>query len=53
MLWVEVLFRKSREACRVHNYKHCYTSGGVVYVKKDGDSQKTRINHEGDLRKIN
>ena len=51
-VFTKLLFRKSREACRVHNYKHCYTSGGVVYVKKDGDSQKTRINHEGDLRKI-
>ena len=51
-VFTKLLFRKSREACRAHNYKHCYTSGGVVYVKKDRDLQKMRINHEGDLRKI-
>ena len=42
-VFTKLLFRKSREACRVHNYKHCYTSGGVVYVKKIGTCKKSTM----------
>ena len=47
-----MLFKKSRDACRVLKYKHCFTTGGVIYVKKEKDLSKIRINHDGDLKKM-
>ena len=51
-IFTKLLFKKYRDSCRMLKYKHCFTTGGVISVKKEKNSGKIRINHEGDLKKM-
>lgn len=43
------LFALSRDFASTHNYKHCWTSYGQVYLKKDDQSPRIRIDSDSDL----
>ena len=51
-VFTKLLFRKTWDTCRMLKCDHCYTTGAVVFVKKEKDLSKIRINHEGDLKKM-
>ena len=38
-IFTKLLFKKTRDACKILKYRHCYTTGGVIYVKKEKDSR--------------
>ena len=51
-IFTKLLFKKTRDACKILKYRHCYRTGGVIYVEKEKDLSKIKINHEGDLKKM-
>ena len=48
----KLLFKKARKQAEDFDYKHCYVYGSIIYIKKDKDSQKIRINSEKDFKKL-
>ena len=51
-IYSKQLFKASREKSKSKGYEYCFVNGGVVYVKKDKESSKHRINSFGDLERI-
>ena len=46
------LFKQAREHCKKIGFKNCYTSSGMIYVRKEKDSYRYSINKEEDLHNI-
>ena len=49
---MKILFKECRSICTNLGYKHCFTTGGVIYAKRDQNSQRIRINTEEDFKKL-
>ena len=45
----KIMFKDCRAVCTRLGYRHWYTTGGAIYVKKDQNSQGIRINTTGDF----
>ena len=48
----KIMFKDCRAVCARLGYRHCFTSGGVIYIKRDQTSQRIRINTTDDFNKI-
>ena len=48
----KILLNECRAICPNLGYKHCFTTGGVIYVKRDQNSQRIRINTEEDFKML-
>lgn len=46
------LYFLAREFSRLNNYDYCWTSKGMVYLRKSEDAPLIRINAEADLSKL-
>lgn len=46
------LYFLARQFKNSHGYKFCWTTNGIVYVKKSEESAHIRINHDTDLDKL-
>ncbi|XP_047032303.1 uncharacterized protein LOC124639116 [Helicoverpa zea] len=46
------LFRKTREAAALHNYKYVWIKNSTILVRKRDDTSAFAIRSEGDIRKI-
>ena len=50
---IKVLFKEVRNQCEKKNYSYAWTRNGVIFIRKNKDSQAIRINSEDDFsRKI-
>ena len=49
---IKYLFKQAREHCKKIGFKNCYTSSGMIYVRKEKDSYRYSINKEEDLHNI-
>ena len=47
-----ILFKECRAICTNLGYKHCFTTGGEIYVKRDQNLQRIHINTEEDFKKL-
>jgi hypothetical protein len=46
------IFYKARQFKATHNWTHCWTKHGVVYLKKNDETETQRIDDSEDLKKL-
>lgn len=49
---VKVLFYLSRDFAKTHDYSYCWTSNGVVYLRKRDGAPLLRVDQQSDLDKL-